>query len=241
LAYVAGRHYDSVIQSPPELKKGTRMGSSMNDRPESLSRASAKVRRRWDRFSGLFDFAERWFGGSRLRRWRTLLWDKVEGKTVLEVGVGTGANFPYYPEWVTVTAIDFSAKMLKRAREKVELQNRDVILEGMDVESLKFPDNTFDTVVASLVLCSVPDPVRGLAEIRRVCKPGGKVVLLEHVLSSRRWQRFFLNLFNPMMLWTVGDNINRRTAENVELAGLTVEKVTDLSAIFKLIEARKKV
>ena len=109
----------------------------------------------------------------------------------------------------------------------------------MDAKNLEFDDNTFDTVVASFVFCSVPDPIQGLTEVKRVCKPRGKVLLLEHVLSANRILAWLMNLVNPLVVGTMGPNINRRTVENVVNSGLKVEKVTDLAAgIFKLIEAR---
>jgi len=131
--------------------------------------------------------------------------------------------------------------MLKRAQDKVSKQKVKVRLQQMDVQNLDFEDNTFDTVVASFVFCSVPDPVRGLMEIRRVCKPGGKVVLLEHVLSANRVLGWLMNLSNPLVVRMVGANINRQTVANVIKSRLVVEQITDLEAgIFKLIEARKK-
>lgn len=164
----------------------------------------------------------------------------MKGKDILEVGVGTGKNFPYYPENADITAIDFSDKMLSRAREKAQKQNVKVHLRQMDIQNLEFEDNTFDTVVASFVFCSVPDPVRGLMEVERVCRPGGKVVLLEHVLSANRILASIMNLANPMIVRMIGANINRRTVDNVTQSGLNIEKVTELAAgIFKLIEARK--
>jgi phosphatidylethanolamine/phosphatidyl-N-methylethanolamine N-methyltransferase len=215
------------------------MGDVQSHKSASLNRATEAVKRRYNRMAPLFDLMERRDGGSRFRQWRALLWSKVEGSNVLEVGVGTGANFPYYPADIQVTAIDFSANMLKLARKKVSREDAEVILEEMDVQDLRFAENTFDTVVASLVFCSVPDPVRGLIEIKRVCKPNGKVVLLEHVVSSRRLLGFLMNLLNPVILWMVGDNINRKTVENVVKSGLAIEKVTDLGGVFRLIEARK--
>jgi len=177
----------------------------------------------------------------RYSKWRELLWSKVEGTHILEVGVGTGKNFPYYPSDAEITAVDFSNRMLKRAKDKASKQKVKVHLEQMDVQNLEFPDNTFDTVVASFVFCSVPDPVRGLIEVELVCKPGGKVVLLEHVLSANRIMGWIMNFANPLVVRMVGANINRRTEENVSKSDLVLEQVTDLGAgVFKLIEARKK-
>jgi len=140
-----------------------------------------------------------------------------------------------------VTAIDLSDKMLARAREKAAKRNVKVHLQQMDVQNLQFDDNTFDTVTSNCVFCSVPDPVRGLREVERVCKPGGKVVMLEHVLSANRILAPLMNLANPVVARMMGPNINRRTVENVVKSGLVVEQVTDLElGIFKLIEARKK-
>ena len=131
--------------------------------------------------------------------------------------------------------------MLARARDKAKKQGLPVHLQQMDVQNLTFEDNTFDSVAASFVFCSVPDPVRGLMEIERVCKPGGKVLLLEHILSANRVLAWLMNLTNPIIVRTMGPNINRRTVENVSKSGLVVEQVTDLGwGIFKLIEARKK-
>ena len=110
-----------------------------------------------------------------------------------------------------------------------------------DVQNLDFEDNTFDTIAASFVFCSVPAPVRGLREVERVCRPGGKMVLLEHVLSANRILGWLMHLANPLVVRTIGANIDRRTMENVTKGGLVVQQVTDLGAgIFKLIEARAK-
>ena len=167
------------------------------------------------------------------------MWSKVEGNKILEVGVGTGKNFPYYPANAEMTAIDFSQKMLSRAIEKAKKQSIEIDLQPMDVQNLSFEDDIFDTVVATFVFCSVPYPIKGLKEIKRVCRPGGKVLLLEHVLSANRILAFLMNLVNPVVVRTMGLNINRKTVKNVANSGLKIEKVTDLAAgIFKLIEAR---
>ena len=199
------------------------------------------TKKRYNRIAPLYDFMESLVERSRYNKWRELLWSKVEGPHILEVGAGTGKNFPYYPADAEITAIDFSEKMLRRAKDRARQQKVKVNLQAMDVQNLEFEDNTFDTVTASFVFCSVPDPVRGLMEVGRVCKPEGKVVLLEHVLSVNRVLGWLMNIANPLVVRTIGANINRRTVENVPKANLVVEQVTDLGAgIFKLIEARKK-
>jgi ubiquinone/menaquinone biosynthesis C-methylase UbiE len=159
---------------------------------------------------------------------------------VLEVGVGTGKNFPYYPSGVRITAIDFSRRMLGRARLKVQNEHLPVELLLMDVERLALQENSFDAVVASFVFCSTPHPVQGLKELLRVCKPGGKILLLEHVRSANPFLGKLMDLLNPVIVRIFGANINRNTVTNVERSGLRLEKVTDLwGGIVKLIEARK--
>ncbi len=198
------------------------------------------AKKRYNRIAPLYDFMVGLMEMSRYYR-RELLWSKVEGVHILEVGVGTGKSFSYYPPDVVITAVDFSDRMLKRAKDRAGKQKVKVRLQQMDVQNLEFEDNTFDTVVASFVFCSVPDPVRGLMEVKRVCKPGGKVVLLEHVLSANRILGWFMNLANPLVVRMIGANINRQTVENVIKSDLVVELVAGLGAgIFKLIEARKK-
>jgi len=203
-------------------------------------KATRIAERRYNRIAPLYDLMEGLAERSRYSNWRKLLWSKVEGPKILEVGVGTGKNFPYYPADAEITAIDFSEKMLKRAKNRANQQKVKVHLQQMDAQNLEFEDNFFDTVVASFVFCSIPDPVRGLIEAERVCKPGGKVALLEHVLSANRILGWLMSLANPLVVRIIGANINRRTVDNVNKTDLVVEQVTDLGAgIFKLIEARK--
>jgi ubiquinone/menaquinone biosynthesis C-methylase UbiE len=205
------------------------------------TKVTEATRRRYNRIAPVYDLMESIVERSRFSRWRQVLWSKVEGKDILEVGVGTGKNFPYYPESAEVTAVDFSEKMLSRAREKAQRRGLKVHLLQMDTQNLEFEENTFDTVIASFVFCSVPDPVLGLMEVERVCRPGGKVLLLEHVLSANRILAWMMNLANPLVVRIIGENINRRTVDNVARTGLIVEEVSDLAAgIFKLIEAKKK-
>jgi ubiquinone/menaquinone biosynthesis C-methylase UbiE len=204
-------------------------------------KATEAAKRRYNRIAPIYDFMEGLVERSSYSQWRNLLWAKIEGENILEVGVGTGKNFPYYPPGAKIIAIDFSEKMLALAKARAKREKVQVHLQQMDVQNLEFADNTFDTVVASFVFCSVPDPILGLKEIRRVVKPEGKVVLLEHVLSANRVIAWLMNLVNPMVVRLMGPNINRQTVDNVAYSGLIIKHVTDLAAgIFKLIEARKE-
>jgi phosphatidylethanolamine/phosphatidyl-N-methylethanolamine N-methyltransferase len=108
------------------------------------------------------------------------------GGAVLEVGVGTGLSLGHYGPGVRVTGIDFSAEMLARARARVEARQLGhvVALERMDARDMSFPDDTFDTVVAMHLISVVPEPERVVAEMARVCRPGGEVVLLNHFLHE---------------------------------------------------------
>ncbi len=201
---------------------------------------SAAIRKRYDRVAPYFEGMEAIMEGLFFKNRRKQLWAKVEGHHILEVGVGTGKNFDYYPKDTRITAIDFSEQMLKQARNKRDRKQIDVELEVMDIQSLYFADNSFDTVICSFVFCSVPSAAKGLKELYRVCKPGGQVLLLEHVLSSKPVLAAVMNLLNPVVVALAGANINRNTVKNVKACAFTSVHVDERSSdIIKLIEARK--
>jgi len=201
---------------------------------------SASIKKRYDRLAPYFDGIEAVMEGLVFKSWRKRLWAKVEGQHILEVGVGTGKNFDYYPKDARVTAIDFSPAMLEQASVNRARKMVSVELAEMDVQALCYADNSFDTVVATCVFCSVPAPLKGLRELHRVCKPGGQVLLLEHVLSSRPLIAKLMNFINPLVVGLVGANINRNTVKNVKAAGFNSVRIDEHSGdIIKLIEARK--
>ncbi|MDN5362107.1 MAG: hypothetical protein PWP70_1154 [Moorella sp. (in: firmicutes)] len=194
-------------------------------------RITEAIKRRYNRTALFYDWMDRMIPAG----WRQLVWREARGR-VLEVGVGTGANFPYYPPDCQVTAIDFSPGMLARARQKLHQARVPVALREMDVQHLDFADASFDTVVATCVFCTVPDPVQGLREVNRVCRPEGKIVLLEHVRSENRLLGPLMDTLNPLVLYFIGSNINRRTVANVKKAGITIEREVNLAGnIVKLI------
>ncbi|MDD5461489.1 MAG: class I SAM-dependent methyltransferase [Methylococcales bacterium] len=201
---------------------------------------STVIKQRYDRLAPYFDGLEAVMEGLFFKSWRKQLWAKVDGRHILEVGAGTGKNFGYYPADARITAIDFSSKMLEQAMQKSKRKNIPVDLSLMDVQSLCYADNSFDTVIASFVFCSVPLPLKGLKELYRVCKPGGQVLLLEHVLSSNRVLAKAMNFINPAVVALVGANINRDTVKNVKGCPFESVRVDEHSSdIIKLIEARK--
>ena len=201
---------------------------------------STAIKKRYDRIAPYFEGLEAVMEGLFFKNWRKRLWAKVEGHHILEVGVGTGKNFDYYPADSRITAIDFSPEMLKQAAHKKARKAVSVELELMDAQSLVFADNSFDTVIGSFVFCSVPLPLKGLKELYRVCKPGGQVILLEHVLSSNSVIAKVMNFINPAIVALVGANINRNTVKNVKSCSFASVRVDERSGdIIKLIEAKK--
>ncbi|MFW6289199.1 MAG: class I SAM-dependent methyltransferase [Spirochaetota bacterium] len=154
------------------------------------------------------------------------------GGDVLELGVGTGANLPHYdPQRIrslTLTDLSLSPRLRDRAedlRERTGLQNGEVHLHTADAEDLPYGSESFDTVVFTLVFCSVPDQSRALGEVRRVLRPGGRILFVEHVRPHGPSGRL-VDHVNP--LWhavTRECNINRDTAQAIRRAGFRIEEL----------------
>ena len=189
------------------------------ERPAENLAATERAIRRYERNARFYHLADQ-----QIRReWRARALREVWGH-VLELGVGTGGNLPLYdPAQVTsVTGVDFSPAMLQRAYDRNCSVPCD--LRVMDVQALDYPDASFDTVLATCVFCTVPDPVQGLREARRVVRDAGRVVLLEHVRVAGALGTL-QDVLNPLTVWAIGDHINRRTLDNVRSAGLVPTRV----------------
>ena len=156
-----------------------------------------------------------------LARWRSWLVGGARGRT-LEVGCGTGRNLPLYSPGVRVVGVDPGWQNLLRARRRAP----HVPLVRASAEALPFKDGVFDTVVAGLVFCSVPDPMKGLAEVKRVLVPqGGALRMLEHVRSTTVVGARLQDLVQPAWTWIAGGcHPNRNTERNVEAAGFRIEE-----------------
>jgi ubiquinone/menaquinone biosynthesis C-methylase UbiE len=181
--------------------------------------ATKRTRKRYDRLAFFYDLMEAPMENSKLAAWRKRLRKRIVGNQILEVGVGTGKNLPYYPQDAKVTAIDISPRMLERAKKRAKSHGLEVHFQEMDVQNLAFADDCYDAVFATFVFCSVPDPVLGLRELLRVCKPQGRLLLLEHMRPGNPILGLLFDLLNPLVVRMMGANINRRTIENVQKAG----------------------
>ena len=195
-----------------------------------------KIQKRYNRIAYLYDIMESPME-TGFSKWRKELLNQASGQT-LEVGIGTGKNISYYPDEVMLTGIDFSERMIEIAKKKAKNKNN-VWLQVMNVEDMQFEDDMFDTVVTSCVYCSVPDPVKGLKEMKRVCKPGGKILMLEHVRSNRKMLGKAMDILNPIPLNIYGANINRRTYENLLKAGFDSEQINVKHLWFDIVKLIK--
>lgn len=194
------------------------MGASCWDRAAgSQTRLEQEGKSPYDLFMAPL---ERLFLRPRRRQWLP----QVQGD-VLEIGVGTGANLPFYrPGCCRLVAVDVSSEMLRQTATRAP--SNSLCLAQMDVQSLAFPGDSFDWVVGSLLFCGVPDPLRGLREVHRVLRPGGRLLLIEHVRSTRPLMGYVLDVAN--VFWsnfTHYCHLNRRTLDVVREAGFGLRRV----------------
>src|SRR5215216_4206796 len=199
---------------------------------ERVRRIMDKEAPRYDRQMNFFDRVL--FTGGR--EWAC---GGVEGE-VLEVAVGSGRNLAVYPKGASLTAIEFSPEMLKLAKRRAAEIGTDVDLRLGDAQALEFPDESFDTVVCTLALCTIPDPRRAVAEARRVLRPGGQLLLLEHVRSPVRAVRAVQRLLEPLAVRFDADHLTREPLEYLRIEGFEIERVERSKwGIVERVAARK--
>jgi ubiquinone/menaquinone biosynthesis C-methylase UbiE len=159
---------------------------------------------------------------------------------VLEIAIGTGRNLGHYSDEVSLTGIEFSPAMLEIARKRAHELGREIDLRVGDAQALEFPDASFDTVVCTLALCTIPDDRAAVAEARRVLRPDGRFLLLEHVRSPNPAVRLGQRLLEPLMLRFEGDHLLREPLEHLRAGGFEVEQLLRSKlGIVERIAARK--
>jgi len=193
----------------------------------------------WYRFAWLYDAMEK--GGSRRQaRFQKEIFRLMKGK-ILFVAAGTGLNFSNFPPGKEILAIDLSSRMVEAARARAIEYNGSLSLQQADVQLLPFPNSSFDTVATASTFCSVADPVRGLKELYRVLKPGGAMLMFEHVRSRKPLLGLSLD-FLTLATRYIGPAMNRDTVGNLQRAGFVVDRVVCAYLdIFLAIEAHKPV
>jgi ubiquinone/menaquinone biosynthesis C-methylase UbiE len=195
---------------------------------------------RYRRIARFYDLLDLPLERKRYRSLRPLMFQGLSGH-ILDAGVGTGRNFPFYPPGATVVGIDISPAMLAEAERRLKEATAPVELLGMDVTRLDFPDASFDAAVATFLFCVLDEELQvpGLRELGRVVKPGGSIRLLEYVRPSGLWRRFLTRLWQPWIAWAYGASFDRNTEAYIRPAGLElVETRFVVADLIKLIEAR---
>lgn len=192
---------------------------------DPAAESARAVSRTYDRMARVYDALDAVYEWSWKRRLRAELFRHARGRRVLDVGVGTGCNMPFYPAGSEVVGIDASRGMLQRARERARALGREVDLKQMNLLRLGFPDGSFDTVAVTFVLLCLPDELQrpALDELRRVLKPGGRILILDYRPSSRRHVQVWTKAMARWLRWAFAARFDPTTERYIGAAGLAVE------------------
>jgi ubiquinone/menaquinone biosynthesis C-methylase UbiE len=196
----------------------------MPENPGAVAGETERVREIQDKHAGGYDrqmnfFDRVLFGGGR--EWAC---SNAQGD-VLEIAVGSGRNLPFYPPGVKLIAIEFSPEMLALARERAEDLGREFDLREGDAQALEFKDESFDTVIITLALCTIPDDRKAATEALRVLRPGGRLVLMEHVRSPALAVRAIQRLIDPVAVRFEADHLVRDPLDYLADEGFEIESV----------------
>lgn len=202
---------------------------------QDLAHRNDKVRRSWARHAPGYDkqigFFERRLLGRSHRPWAC---HQATGST-LEVAIGTALNLPHYSDDVDLKGIDLSPEMLERARQRAAELGRPVELHEGDAHDLPFQDAAFDTVICTYSLCNIPDPQRAVNEMKRVLKPGGKLVLVDHIRAASKPLFWLQKAIEFATARLEGEHMTRRPVEHVKAAGFEIVE-RDRRAVAGIIE-----
>ena len=187
-------------------------------------RETERVRKIQDKTAPSYDRRISFFERVLFEGGREWVCAQAEGE-VLEIAAGTARNLAFYPSGVDLTAIELSPEMLAIGQKRAEALGYPADLRVGDAQELEFPDDCFDTVVCTLALCTIPDPRRAVAEARRVLRPGGRLLLLEHVRSPVAAVRAVQRLIEPLSVRFEGDHLTREPLEFLNAEGFVIEQL----------------
>jgi len=190
---------------------------------DAFTKETERMRHLWEKQAPRYD--------QRIALWEKILFgdgrrwvcSRARGE-VLEVAIGTGRNLAFYPKGIRLTGIDLSPAMLELARERAGELGLDADLREGDAQELAFPDESFDTVVCTLSLCNIPDDCRAVAEMKRVLRPGGRLLLLDHVRAASRLVRAVQRVLEVVTVRLEGEHLLRRPLQHVQAEGFEVEQ-----------------
>jgi ubiquinone/menaquinone biosynthesis C-methylase UbiE len=189
----------------------------------TIDTTSARLRNYWDKHARRYDRQMQFFDRKLFGDTRVWICQQATGH-VLEVAIGTGLNLDFYPDEVRLTGVDLSPAMLDQARDRAGTLGRTVDLQEGDAQALAFPDNSFDTVVCTFSLCAIPNDRQAVAEMRRVLRPGGRLLLADHIAGSARPTRAVQWLLDLITVPLQGEHFRRRPLEQVRTQGFQVER-----------------
>ncbi|MFO7559164.1 MAG: class I SAM-dependent methyltransferase [Desulfobacterales bacterium] len=199
---------------------------------------ASATKKKWDQFSWLY----KWNTYGAERRWATWKRDffsRMGDGKILFLAVGVGSEIRHFPVGRDIVGIDISTEMLKRAAEAASKYRGKLELREMDARQLLFDDDYFDQIFTSCTFCSVPEPIAGLKELKRVLKPGGELRMFEHTISDHFPFRQMLTIMNPIAE-KIGPSLNRNTVLNVTLAGFVIKQIFNIYLdVVKTIHAVK--
>jgi len=196
----------------------------------------------YNNIARLYDILDMPFEHFRYKPLRGEVFEGLQGN-LLDAGVGTGRNFPYYPKGSNVTGIDLSPAMLEHARHRRKKLGTDIELHQMNVLDMDFPDNSFDGIVSTFLFCvlSAEHQQPALEELRRICRPNGTIRILEYAISEIPLRRFVMRLWAPWVRFAYGAEFDRNTEQYLDAAGLRlIEKKFLYKDIIKLLAVQPK-
>ena len=196
---------------------------------------------KWDKAASSFDLMS---GNGEMKRWlpfKTRLFSHMQPGKILFASLGTGLDIPAFPPGMSITAIDISPEMLKRAQPRTDAYPGEIKAELVDIHEMPYPEDHFDQVFTSCTFCSVPEPVAALRSLNRVLKPGGRLYMFEHT-GSRYFPFKYMMDVMTIITRKIGPELNRATVDNVKAAGFEVTEVNNLFLdVVKTITALKPI